>query len=118
MEPEVHMSFPSLPSDRYITHCNSETQLDQLPLIKCPTKKTTHTYASVVQSSLPQTIIKSSQTIQSIHHELAIENFEFGQCSQNHELSNSDESSPCIQNKSNGSKKPQLNLNDCGSPKT
>ena len=90
MEPEVHMNFPSLTSDRGTTHCNSEPQLDQLPLIKCPIKKTFQTYATVVQSSLPQPTVKSSVTIQQIHHELPIENFECGQCSHNLELSRSD----------------------------
>lgn len=76
------------------------------------------TYYVVLQSSLPQTQVKSTTTLQPIFHEWPINNFEFGQCSQNHESSSSDDASPRFSSQSKNLKKPQLNVSDVVSPKS
>ena len=109
--PEVSKDFPSLSSDHSVSHCSQMSH-------KCPTEVPSKTYSAVVKSSLPQSLDKSYATLQTIHHELPIENFEVGQCSQIHESSSSDDSSPRFHKISKGSRKPQLNNRDCGSPKS
>lgn len=58
----------------------------------CANKESSLTYFAVRQSSLPQTPVKFTTTLQHISYEFPIDSFELGQCSQNHELSSSDDS--------------------------
>lgn len=88
-------NFPSLTSDHSIANYSPTPQFEQPSIIKCPTTKS---YSVVVQSSLLQSPIKSFVTLQPVHHKMLIENFEYGQCSQNPKPSNLDESSPHFQN--------------------
>ena len=77
-----------------------------------------HFLISIVRKKYPLIKVKSYVTIEPINHELPIENFEFGQCSQSPDFSSSDESSHYFSKSSKDSRKPQLNITDCGSPKT
>ena len=103
---EVSIDFPSMPSDRSIPYCSHEPRSVHLPSINSPTNVSTQTYSVVAQSSELQTLVKSTVTIQPIHHESAIKNFEVGQCSLNPELSSSDESSPHFSKLTNVLRKP------------